>query len=115
MAKKMLDRARVHVHSTYNNTIVTLTDVNGTVLAWSSSGLVGFKGSRKGTPFAAQLATERLMERMKEFGIKSVVVTVDGTGSGRNSVVNALKNSPFRVEEVKNTTPVSHSHSHAHS
>ncbi len=109
MAKKQLERARIHVHATYNNTILTLTDLAGRVLAWSSPGVVGFKGSRKGTPFAAQLATERLMERMKEFGIKSVIVTVNGTGSGRNSVVNALKNSPFRVEEVKNITPISHS------
>jgi small subunit ribosomal protein S11 len=107
--KKMVDRARLHVHATYNNTIITLTDLDGNVLGWSSPGVVGFKGSRKGTPYAAQLATERIMEKMKEFGIKSVVVTVDGTGSGRNSVVNALKNSPFRVEEVKNITPVSHS------
>lgn len=109
MPKKLLDRARVHVHATYNNTILTLTDLKGQVLTWSSPGIVGFKGSRKGTPFAAQLATERLMERMKEFGIKSVIVTVEGTGSGRNSVVNALKNSPFHVEEVRNVTPVSHS------
>jgi small subunit ribosomal protein S11 len=109
MAKKLLDRARIHVSSTYNNTIITLTDLQGQVLAWSTPGLVGFKGSRKGTPFAAQLAAERLMDRMKDFGIKSVQVTVNGTGSGRNSVVNALKNSSFRVEEVKNVTPVSHS------
>jgi len=107
--KKTLDRARVHIHATYNNTILTLTDLDGNVLAWSSCGVVGFKGSRKGTPFAAQLATEKLMERMKEFGIKSVIITVNGTGSGRNSAVNTLKNSPFRVEEVKNVTPVSHS------
>lgn len=109
MAKKQLDRARVHVHATYNNTIITLTDLDGNVLAWSSPGVVGFKGSRKGTPYAAQLATDRLIEKMKELGIKSVIVTVDGTGSGRNSVVNALKNSPFRIEDVKNVTPVAHS------
>ncbi len=109
MAKKLMDRARVHVNSTYNNTIITLTDIDGHVLAWSTPGLVGFKGSRKGTPFAAQLAAERLMERMKDYGIKSVVMTLNGTGSGRNSVVNAFKNSSFRVEEIKNQTPVAHS------
>jgi small subunit ribosomal protein S11 len=109
MAKKLLERARVHVNSTYNNTIITLTDVDGHVLAWATPGLVGFKGSRKGTPFAAQLATERLMERMKEYGIKSVVLTINGTGSGRNSVLNAFKNSTFRVEEVRNVTPIAHS------
>ncbi len=110
MAKKrQLDRARVHVHATYNNTILTLTDLDGNVLAWTSGGTVGFKGSRKGTPYAAQRATESLMDKMREFGIKSVIVTIDGTGSGRNSVVNTLKGSEFRVEEVKNVTPVPHS------
>lgn len=109
MAKKLVERARVHVNATYNNTIITLTDMEGNVLAWSSPGVVGFKGSRKGTPYAAQLATERLMGKMRDFGIKSVVVTVKGTGSGRNSVTNALKSSEFRVEDVKNVTPVSHS------
>lgn len=109
MAKKLLDKARVHVSSSYNNTIITLTDLEGQVLAWATPGMVGFKGSRKGTPFAAQLAAERLMERMKDFGIKSIQMSVNGTGSGRNSVVNAFKNSPYRVEEVKNVTPISHS------
>lgn len=99
----------MHIHATYNNTIITLTDPEGNVLGWSSPGVVGFKGSRKGTPFAAQLATERLMDRLREHGVRSVVVTVDGTGSGRNSVINTLKGSEFRVEDVKNVTPVSHS------
>jgi small subunit ribosomal protein S11 len=109
MAKKLLDKARVCVSSSYNNTIITLTDLEGKVLAWATPGMVGFKGSRKGTPFAAQLAAERLMERMKDFGIKSIQMSVNGTGSGRNSVVNAFKNSAYRVEEVKNVTPISHS------
>jgi len=109
MAKKLLDKARVHVSSSYNNTIITLTDMEGKVLAWTTPGMVGFKGSRKGTPFAAQLAAERLMDRMKDFGIKSIVMTVNGTGSGRNSVVNAFKNSTYRIDEVKNVTPVAHS------
>ena len=109
MAKKLMDKARIHVSSSYNNTIITLTDLEGKVLAWATPGMVGFKGSRKGTPFAAQLAAERLMEKMKDFGIKNVIMTVNGTGSGRNSVVNAFKNSPFRIDEVKNVTPVSHS------
>ena len=108
MSRK-LDRARIHVHSSFNNTIVTLTDLSGQVLAWSTPGIEGFKGSKKGTPFAAQLATEALVNKMKEFGIRAVVVTIDGVGPGRNSVVNALKNAVVRVEEVKNVTPVSHS------
>jgi small subunit ribosomal protein S11 len=104
-----MDRARIHVHSTFNNTIVTLTDLNGQVLAWKTPGTQGFKGSKKGTPFAAQLATEALIAKMKEFGIRTVVVTIDGAGPGRNSVVNALKHSGLRVEEIRNVTPVSHS------
>ncbi len=109
MPPKKLDRARVYVHSTFNNTILTLTDMNGDVITWVSPGTLGFKGSRKGTPYAAQLAAERLIERMKNYGIKSVVVMVKGTGSGRNSVIQTLKGSGIRVEDVKNITPVSHS------
>lgn len=109
MPAKKVDRARVYVHSTFNNTILTLTDMNGDVLTWVSPGTLGFKGSRKGTPYAAQLAAERLIERMKGYGIKSVVVMVKGTGSGRNSVIQTLKGSGIRVEDVKNITPVAHS------
>ena len=109
MAKRKVDRARVHVNATYNNTILTLTDPEGHVLAWSSPGVVGFKGSRKGTPFAAQRAAERLMDKMREFGVQSVTITVRGTGSGRNSVTNSFKGSDYRIEEIKNITPVAHS------
>ena len=108
MARKV-ERARVYVHATFNNTILTLTDQNGDVLTWVSPGAVGFKGSRKGTPYAAQIAAERLIERMRDHGVRSVVVLVKGTGSGRNSVIQTLKGSGIRVEEVKNITPVSHS------
>ncbi len=108
MARKV-DRARLHVHSTFNNTILTLTDLEGHVLAWASPGTRGFKGSKKGTPYAAQLACEALIAKMREFGIRSVVVTINGTGQGRNSVVNTIKGSGIRVEDVKNVTPVSHS------
>lgn len=108
MAKK-LERARVHINSSFNNTILTLTDLDGNVIAWNSPGVEGFKGSRKGTPYAAQIATEGLIEKMKEYGVKSVIITINGTGSGRNSVVQTLKGSGIRVEEVKNVTPVSHS------
>ncbi|HIC96086.1 TPA: 30S ribosomal protein S11 [Candidatus Bipolaricaulota bacterium] len=107
MARKV-ERARVYVHSTFNNTILTLTDTDGQVLTWVSPGVVGFKGSRKGTPYAAQMAAERLLERMKEFGVRSVTILVKGTGSGRNSVIQTLKGSGIRVEEVKNITPVAH-------
>lgn len=106
---KKVERARLYVHATFNNTILTLTDTSGNVLTWISPGVVGFKGSRKGTPFAAQTAAEKMIERMKEFGVRSVLVLTKGTGSGRNSVIQTLKGSGIRVEEVKNITPVAHS------
>ncbi len=110
MAKNIkLERARVHIHSTYNNTIITVTDINGNPITWKSPGVVGYKGSRKGTPYAAQIAAEALVREMKDYGIRSVIVTIKGTGSGRQSVVQTIKGSGIRVDEVKNVTPVSHS------
>ncbi len=110
MAKKIkLEKARVHVHATFNNTIITVTDLGGNPIAWKSPGVVGYKGSRKGTPYAAQIAAESIVREMKDFGIRSVAVTVKGTGSGRQSVVQTIKGSGIRVEDVKNVTPVSHS------
>ncbi|MCS6936741.1 MAG: 30S ribosomal protein S11 [Candidatus Bipolaricaulota bacterium] len=106
---KKIDRARLHVHSTFNNTILTLTDLEGRVLAWASPGTRGFKGSKKGTPYAAQLACETLLAKMKEMGIRSLIVTVNGAGQGRNAVVNTLRGAGLRIEDVKNVTPVSHS------
>ncbi len=110
MAKNIkLERARVHIHSTYNNTIITVTDLNGNPITWKSPGVVGYKGSRKGTPYAAQIAAEALVRELKDYGIRSVIVTIKGTGSGRQSVVQTIKGSGIRVDEVKNVTPVSHS------
>lgn len=109
MANKKMDRAKIYVNSTFNNTILTLTDLNGSVLAWSTPGTVGFKGSKKSTPYAAQLATERLLQKTRDFGIRSVQVLVKGTGSGRNAVINTLKGSSLRVEDIKNITPIAHS------
>ncbi len=110
MAKNIkLERAVVRVHSTFNNTIITLTDTTGHPITWKSPGVVGYKGSRKGTPYAAQVAAEALVREMKDFGIRSVTVAVKGTGSGRQSVVQTIKGSGIRVDEVKNVTPVSHS------
>jgi len=109
MAVKRLERARVHIHSTYNNTILTLTDLKGDVITWASPGLRGFRGSKKGTPYAAQLATELIIHKLRELGVRSILVTVDGTGSGgRNSAINALKASGIRIDEVRNVTPVPH-------
>ncbi len=104
-----LERARVHIHSTFNNTILTLTDLDGNVITWKSPGTVGFSGSRKGTPYAAQVACQALVKEMKEFGIRSVVVTVNGAGPGRQAVIQTLKSSGIQVEEVKNVTPTPHS------
>lgn len=104
-----LDRARVHIHSTFNNTIITVTDPDGNALGWQSGGTAGFAGSRKGTPYAAQLATQAVVRDLKEYGVRSVVVTVDGTGPGRQAVVQTLRSSGIQVEEVRNVTPVSHS------
>lgn len=110
MAKNIkLERARVHIHATFNNTIITLTDLTGHPITWKSPGVVGYKGSRKGTPYAAQIAAESLTREMKDYGIRSVIVTVNGTGSGRQSVIQTIKGSGIRVDEVKNVTPVAHS------
>jgi small subunit ribosomal protein S11 len=110
MAKNIkLDQAIVHIHATYNNTIITVCDKNDNPITWKSPGMVGYKGSRKGTPFAAQVAAESLVREMKDYGIRSVSISVKGTGSGRQSVVQTIKGSGIRVEDVKNVTPVSHS------
>ncbi len=104
-----LERARVHIHSTFNNTILTLTDLDGNVITWKSPGTEGYTGSRKGTPYAAQVACQALVKEMKEYGIKSVIVTVNGAGPGRQAVIQTLKASGITVEEVKNVTPTPHS------
>jgi len=110
MAKNIkLERACVHIHATFNNTIITVTDPNGNPVTWRSPGMVGYKGSRKGTPYAAQIAAESLSREMRDYGIRSVAVRVKGTGSGRQSVIQTIKSSGIRIEEVKNVTPVSHS------
>lgn len=110
MAKNIkLERAIIHIHATFNNTIITATDPSGNPVAWKTPGVVGYRGSRKGTPYAAQIAADSLAREMKEFGVRSVAIRVKGTGSGRQSVVQTIKASGIRVEEVKNVTPVTHS------
>ncbi len=104
-----LERARVHICSTFNNTILTLTDLQGNTLAWQSGGTAGFSGSRKGTPYAAQLACQALIRQMKDMGIRSVIVTVDGAGPGRQPVIQTLRAAGIQVEEVRNVTPAPHS------
>jgi small subunit ribosomal protein S11 len=97
-----------HVHATFNNTIVTITDQQGTVLAWSSAGSVGFKGSRKGTPYAAQTAAEACARKVSEVGMRAVVVHVKGPGGGRESAVRALQAAGLGVISIKDVTPIPH-------
>jgi small subunit ribosomal protein S11 len=106
--KKNISSGVVHIQSTFNNTIVTVTDSAGNVVAWSSAGVQGFKGSRKSTPFAAQLAAEDAARKAMEHGMKSVEVYVKGPGSGRESALRALQGAGFTVTAIKDVTPVPH-------
>ena len=107
-AKKNIAKGVAHVHSTFNNTIVTITDEHGNVLTWSSAGALGFKGSRKSTPFAAQMASEAAAKSAQEHGLKSVEVTVKGPGSGRESAIRALAAAGLEVTAIRDVTPVPH-------
>jgi len=97
-----------HIHATFNNTIVTITDPSGGVVSWSSSGCNGFKGSRKSTPFAAQVAGEVAARKAKEAGVRSVTVFVKGPGAGRESALRALHSSGLQVTLIKDITPIPH-------
>ena len=106
--KKNVASGIAHIQSTFNNTIVTITDVSGNVVAWSSAGVRGFKGSRKSTPFAAQLAAEEAARRAMEHGVRSVAVFVKGPGAGRESALRALQSVGFKVTLIRDVTPVPH-------
>ena len=106
--KKNIARGIVHIQSTFNNTIVTITDPAGNTVAWSSAGVQGFKGSRKSTPFAAQLAAQSAVKAAMEHGMKSVEVYVKGPGSGRESALRALQAAGFTITLIKDVTPVPH-------
>jgi small subunit ribosomal protein S11 len=97
-----------HIKSSFNNTIVTFTDQGGNVLAWASSGNVGFKGSRKSTPFAAQLAAETAAKRAMEHGVRKVDILVKGPGSGRETAIRSIQNAGIEVTGIKDVTPVPH-------
>ena len=107
-AKKMVSEGVAHIHSTFNNTIITITDPAGNVVAWSSAGSVGFKGSRKGTPFAAQLAAENAAKKAMEYGLRTVQVFVKGPGAGRESALRSLQAAGFAVSLIKDVTPIPH-------
>jgi small subunit ribosomal protein S11 len=106
--KKNVAAGIAHIQSTFNNTIVTITDLGGDVISWASAGSRGFKGSRKSTPFAAQLAAEEAARRAMEHGMRSVAVFVKGPGAGRESALRALQSAGFRVTLVRDVTPIPH-------
>ncbi len=106
--KKNIQSGVVHIQSTFNNTIVTITDVSGNVVSWSSAGVRGFKGSRKSTPFAAQLAAEDAAKKAMEHGMRSVSVYVNGPGAGRESALRALQAAGFKVSLIRDITPIPH-------
>ncbi len=106
--KKNVPMGLVHVQASFNNTIVTFTDPIGNVLSWSSSGSLGFRGSRKGTPFAAQQASLTAAQKAKEYGLRVVEVRVSGPGAGRESAVRALATVGIEVRSIKDVTPIPH-------
>ena len=106
--RKNVTNGVVHIKSSFNNTIVSITDVSGNVISWASSGGVGFKGSRKSTPFAAQMAAEKAARAAMEHGLKRVEVQVKGPGSGRDTAVRSIQNTGIEVTSIKDVTPVPH-------
>jgi small subunit ribosomal protein S11 len=106
--KKNVATGVAHIHSTFNNTIITITDMSGNTLAWSSAGSMGFKGSRKNTPFAAQLAAEDASKKAMEHGVRTIGVYVKGPGAGREAALRALQASGFKITLIRDVTPIPH-------
>ncbi|MFP5288629.1 MAG: 30S ribosomal protein S11 [Thermoanaerobaculia bacterium] len=106
--KRNVPHGVAHIQATFNNTIVSLTDPEGNLLSWSSAGRIGFKGSRKGTPFAAQVAAQNAGGNVKDVGMRSVDVLVNGPGAGRESAIRALQASGLEVKSIKDVTPIPH-------
>lgn len=106
--KKNIERGAAHIRSSFNNTIVTITDVQGNALSWASSGGLGFRGSKKSTPFAAQQAAETAAKAAMEHGLKTVSVYVKGPGSGREAAIRALQAAGLEVNSIKDVTPIPH-------
>ena len=105
---KKIDKGQVHIQSTFNNTLVTITDTNGNAVSWSSAGSLGYKGSRKGTPFAAQMAAETAAKAAKEHGLRSVEVFVKGPGAGRESAIRALSACDLEITMITDVSPIPH-------
>ncbi len=106
--KKNIPEGIAHIHATFNNTIVTITDKQGNTVAWASGGTEGFKGSRKGTPYAAQLAAQSAARRAMEHGMRRVAVYVKGPGAGREAALRALQAAGFQITLIKDVTPIPH-------
>ncbi len=106
--KKNIPNAVAYIHATFNNTIISISDMNGNVISWSSAGCLGFKGSRKGTPYAAQLAAQAAGNAAKEHGVKTLEVKVKGPGGGRESSIRALQSIGLDVKSIKDVTPIPH-------
>jgi small subunit ribosomal protein S11 len=106
--RKNVSRGIINIKSTFNNTMITVTDPNGEVLCWDSAGTCGFKGARKSTPFAAQRAAEQVANKAKKFGVREVEVRVKGPGSGRESAVTGLQAAGLRIQSIEDVTPLPH-------
>jgi small subunit ribosomal protein S11 len=106
--KKNIERGQAHIQSTFNNTIVTITDVSGNAISWASAGGLGFKGSRKSTPIAAQMAAEEAAKVAKEHGLKIIEVFVKGPGSGREAAIRSLQAAGMEITSIKDVTPIPH-------
>jgi small subunit ribosomal protein S11 len=106
--RKVIPSGRAFIQSSFNNTVVTLTDPEGNVLSWGSSGTAGFKGSRKGTPYAAQLAAQDAVKKASSYGLRQVDVFVKGPGSGREAAIRALQSSGLAISSIKDITPIPH-------
>ena len=106
--KKNIERGAVHIRSSFNNTMVTITDVNGNAISWASAGGLGFRGSRKSTPYAAQVAAETAAKAAREHGLSSVEVYVKGPGSGREAAIRSLQSVGLEVSMIKDVTPIPH-------
>lgn len=105
---KKVPKGRICISSTYNNTIVTLTDAAGMVITWASAGMIGFKGSKKSTPYAAQRTMEEVIRRMKDMGVEEVDIFIKGVGTGRESAIRALTGSGVMVRTIRDRTPIPH-------
>ena len=106
--KKVVSTGQVHIRATFNNTMISISDVEGNVISWATAGASGFKGSRKSTPYAAQIAAEVAIEKAKAFGLEKVDVFVRGIGSGRDSAIRAFNASGIYVSSLKDVTPIPH-------